>query len=69
MRLLQRLTVAEFFSLLDQFENSTGEPIVALRYVLRRIQEEHEGYERECMRSDAELSLSGIEARRRRRSP
>ncbi|MBP1602994.1 MAG: AMP-binding enzyme [Acidobacteria bacterium] len=61
VRLLQRLTVAEFFSLLDQFENSTGEPIMALRYVLRRIQEEHEGYEKECMRSDAELSLSGLE--------
>jgi thioester reductase-like protein len=61
VRLLQRLTVAEFFSMLDQFEHSTGEPILALRYVLRRIQEEHEGYERECMRSDAELPLAGFE--------
>ncbi len=57
VRLLQRLTVAEFFMLLDQFENRSSEPIVALRYVLRRVQEENESYERECMRSDAEYKL------------
>jgi thioester reductase-like protein len=55
VKLLQRLTVAEFFSLLDQFEKAADEPIAALRYVLRKVQEEHESYERDCMRSDAEL--------------
>ena len=55
VRLLQRLTIAEFFSLLDQFEKAADEPMLALRYVLRRVQQEHESYERECMRSDAEL--------------
>ena len=55
MRLLQRLTVAEFFSMLDQFEKASDEPIAALRYVLKRTKEEHDSYERECMRSDAEL--------------
>ncbi len=56
VRLLQRLTIAEFFSLLDQFEKASGEPIMALRHVLRRVQQEHQSYERDCMRSDAELS-------------
>jgi thioester reductase-like protein len=55
VKLLQRLTVVEFFSLLDQFEKTATEPIAALRYVLKRVQEEHELYERDCMRSDAEL--------------
>lgn len=62
VRLLQRLTVAEFFSLVDQFEKSSKEPILALRHVLRRIQEEHEDYERECMKSDAELAAPKLEA-------
>ena len=58
MRLLQRLTIAEFFSLVDQFEKATDEPIAALRYVLKRIQQEHASYERDCMRSDAELPVT-----------
>jgi thioester reductase-like protein len=55
IRLLQRLTIAEFFSLLDQFEKTADEPLAALKYVLRRIQKEHESYERDCMRADAKL--------------
>jgi thioester reductase-like protein len=55
IRLLQRLTIAEFFSLLDQFEKTADEPLAALKYVLRRIQKEHESCERECMHADAEL--------------
>jgi thioester reductase-like protein len=57
VRLLQRLTIAEFFSLVDQFEKAAGEPIAALRYVLKRIHQEHTSYEYECMRSDAELEV------------
>jgi acyl-CoA synthetase (AMP-forming)/AMP-acid ligase II len=37
VRLLQRLTIAEFFALLDQFEKAADEPIAALRYVLKRV--------------------------------
>jgi thioester reductase-like protein len=55
VRLLQRLTIAEFFSFLDQFERAADQPIAALRYVLTKIQEDHEAYERECMRADAIL--------------
>jgi len=61
IRLLQRLTIAEFFSLLDQFETAAEEPLLALRHVLKRIQKEHEDYERDCMRSDAELELARID--------
>ncbi len=61
VRLLQRLTVAEFFSLLDQFEKASDEPLLALKYVLRRVQAEHESYERDCMKSDAELELGRVE--------
>jgi thioester reductase-like protein len=61
VRLLQRLTIAEFFSLLDQFEQSSGEPIQILRFVLKRVHEEHESYERDCMRADAELKPLPIE--------
>ena len=57
-RLLQHLTVAEFFSLLDQFEEASDRPIAALRSVLQRVKQEHERHERECMESDAELERS-----------
>ena len=55
VKLLQRLTIAEFFSFLDQFERAADQPIAALRYVLAKIQKDHEDYERECMRADAVL--------------
>lgn len=61
VKFLQRLTVAEFFSLLDQFEKKSSEPIIALRYVLKRVQEEHETFERDCMRADAEFKLHEFE--------
>jgi len=57
VRLLQRLTIAEFFALLDQFEKASDEPIAALRYVLKRVSQAHQNYERECMRRDAELPV------------
>jgi thioester reductase-like protein len=57
VRLLQRLTIAEFFSLVDQFEKASDEPMAALRFVLRRIRSEHASYEEDCMRSDAELPM------------
>ncbi|MEK7469912.1 MAG: thioester reductase domain-containing protein [Planctomycetota bacterium] len=61
VRLLQRLTVAGFFSLLDRFEKSSSEPLDALKEMLRRDQAEHEDYERDCMKSDALLDLPRLE--------
>jgi hypothetical protein len=62
VKLLQRLTIAELFSLLDRLEAASDQSIVALSYALRRIRQEHVTCERERMRSDAELEpLSGIE--------
>jgi thioester reductase-like protein len=58
VRLLQGMTIAEFFSLLDQFEQASDEPITALRRVLQRVAQEHLSYERECMRSDAALPVA-----------
>ncbi len=55
VRLVQRLTVAEFFLLLDQFEKVSDEPVAALRYVLKRVKKEHESYEWDCMRTHAQL--------------
>jgi thioester reductase-like protein len=60
VKLLQRLTIAEFFALIDQFEKSSDQPVIALRYVLKKIQDEHETYERDCMRADAVLEASRI---------
>jgi len=54
--LLQRLTIAEFFSLVDQFGRDAGPPMAALRYVLKRIRDEQGSFERDCMRADAALS-------------
>jgi thioester reductase-like protein len=55
VRLLSRLTIAEFFALIDQFEKAADEPVAALRHVLRRVAAEHQSYEEECMRADAKL--------------
>ena len=57
VRLLQGMTIAEFFALLDQFEQAAEEPITALSLVLQRVAEEHASYEAECMRSDAALGV------------
>jgi thioester reductase-like protein len=55
-RLLQRLTVAEFFGMLDQLERAADRPVASLRALLSRIAEEQNAYERDCMRGDAELA-------------
>ena len=54
-RLLQRLKVSEFFSLLDQLEMVSDGSIEALEFVLKQLKLEHENYERESMRRDAKL--------------
>ncbi|HEX9636018.1 MAG TPA: thioester reductase domain-containing protein [Acidobacteriota bacterium] len=54
-KLLQRLTVADFFSLLDRLEAVPEPPVAEQRDFLRRAQQEHGAYEQERMRSDARL--------------
>ncbi|MGH3157274.1 MAG: SDR family oxidoreductase, partial [Streptosporangiaceae bacterium] len=59
-RLLQRLTVAELFRLVRQFDNPSGEsgqPLQAVREQLDRISAEYEAYEAKQMRADAQLPL------------
>lgn len=55
VRLLQTLTIAEFFCLLDQFEKMPAQSIATWRQVLKHAQHEYEGHVRECMQSDAVL--------------
>lgn len=59
-RLLQRLTVAEFFRLVWQFGDGSGQPIHALRHALDRIAAEYEAYEAMQMRVDARLPLPAL---------
>jgi thioester reductase-like protein len=61
VRLLQRMTVAEFFSILDRFEATPGELTGELRELLRRVQAEHAAYERDCMTADAKLDMARVE--------
>lgn len=56
-RLLQRLTVAEFFGLMRQFGEGSGQPLDALRRALDQISAEYEEYEAAQMRADAALPL------------
>jgi thioester reductase-like protein len=56
-RLLQRLTVAEFFRLMRQFGEGAELPLHALRQALDQISAEYEEYETTKMRADARLPL------------
>ncbi len=53
IQLLQGLTVAEFFSLLDQCESMPDQAIATWQHALRRTQQEYETHVQDCMRSDA----------------
>ncbi|MGD1171880.1 thioester reductase domain-containing protein [Mycobacterium seoulense] len=59
-RLLQRLTVAEFFRLIGQFGAGSGQPLDALRRALDQISAEYEAYEVARMRADAQLPLPAL---------
>jgi thioester reductase-like protein len=59
-RLLQRLTVAEFFRLVGQFGDRDGQPLDAVRQALAQISAEHEAYETKQMRADAQLPLPAL---------
>jgi thioester reductase-like protein len=59
-RLLQRLTVADFFRLVQQFGDGSGQPLHALRQALDRIRADYEAYETRQMRADAQLPLPAL---------
>lgn len=65
-RLLQRLTVAEFFRLMRQFGEESGQPLDALRQALDQISAEYEAYETARMRADAQLPLPALPPARSR---
>ncbi len=54
---LQQLTVAEFFSLLDQFKKMSDEPEGSLQRVIRQLKQEHDNHQRYRMRRHAEVKL------------
>jgi thioester reductase-like protein len=59
-RLLQRLTVAEFFRLMRQFGEGSELPLQALREQLDRVSAEYEVYETTKMREDTRLPLPAL---------
>ncbi|OBA80737.1 fatty acyl-AMP ligase [Mycobacterium sp. 1164966.3] len=59
-RLLQRLTVAEFFRLVSQFGDQDGQPLETVRQALVQISAEYEAYETRQMRADAQLPLPAL---------
>jgi thioester reductase-like protein len=59
-RLLQRLTIAEFFRLMRQFGEGAELPLQALRQALDQISAEYEAYEITKMREDARLPLPAL---------
>src|SRR6516162_4140832 len=59
-RLLQRLTVAEFFGLIRQFGEESAQPLDALRRALDEISSEYAAHEAAQMRADARLPLPAL---------
>ncbi|BBZ50966.1 thioester reductase domain-containing protein [Mycobacterium heidelbergense] len=59
-RLLQRLSVAEFFGLMRQFGEGSEQPLDALRQALDQISTEYEAHEAAQMRADARLPLPAL---------
>jgi thioester reductase-like protein len=59
-RLLQRLTIAEFFGLIGQFGEGAGQPIDAVRQTLEKISADYQADEITQMRADAALPLPAL---------
>lgn len=59
-RLLQRLTVAEFFRLIREFGDRSAHPLETLRRALDQISARYEAQEIEQMRADAQLPLPAL---------
>ena len=60
VRLLQKLTITQFFGLLDEAERDPEKPLDTLRELLRILREEHEVHESECMRADSQLTCPTV---------
>lgn len=56
-RLLQEISISEFFALIEQFSTSSQLAIKRLRDTILRLQKEHVKYEQKRMREDAVLSF------------
>jgi thioester reductase-like protein len=59
-RLLQRLTITQFFRLVRELGDGSGQPLHALRQALDQISAEYEAYETAQMRNDAQLPLPAL---------
>jgi thioester reductase-like protein len=59
-RLLQRLTVADFFRLMRQFGEGSELPLQTLRQALDQVSAEYEAYETAQMRADVRLPLPAL---------
>jgi thioester reductase-like protein len=59
-RLLQRLTVSEFFRLVQQFGEGDGRPLHAVRQALVDITAEYDAHEKTQMVADAQLPLPAL---------
>ena len=55
IQLLQKLTVSDFFQLLDQFERLPGQAVAVWSGILTQAQNEYNSHVLECMRSDARM--------------
>jgi thioester reductase-like protein len=60
-RLLQQLTIAELFSLFNGLEEVSQGRVAALQTVLKKLRQEHEELQRDCMRYDARWSIGRID--------
>ncbi len=57
-RLLQELSVSEFFDLIEQFRNSSFIAINKLKKTIHKLQKEHKDFEQKKMLQDAKLSFA-----------
>ena len=69
VRLLQRLTVADFFALIDRFGSTPDPSLTGVRAMLARLSEEQAAYERECMTADARFEALPFDAGARHGDP
>ena len=57
-RLLQRLTVAQLFAILDRLDGATDDDAPDIRLLLKHLKDEHDDYERDSMRLDAQFEIA-----------
>lgn len=57
IRLIQEITIAELFELVNQFENASALAIMRLKKMLTKLQKEHTAMEQKMMLSDVHLTF------------